>query len=274
MESECSSGSPFRFFVPMLRAHSGYLDWIQVNRVGVEIQDLLQPGAFEAGRVDDLERFWEKNLQDSSVEVSVHGPLVADFLQDPRRTDEGMGHLIRGMDFAQRIGARFFIVHPLLGRCLTAGIFRAPRDAFEAWKEAHQAAGCRGLVLLLENSNEEIPDHVLELSRFLGDGSASGLCLDLGHAHRHSERDLGQWLAAFADRLSYVHLYNATRDGDQHRALGDGELDITAFLKDLASAREGVALCLEMDVPQILASVPWLTSRGLFTLHPIQADLF
>jgi sugar phosphate isomerase/epimerase len=255
----------------MLRAHSGYLEWIVSNGVGVEIQDLLYPSLPTTPLpLADIECFWRKTLSGDSLPVCLHGPLVTASLVDGAPSSECCLQIERAMNVACGIGARFFIVHPQLGPSPPPlQVERAAR----AWAPAIEAARTRALTLLLENTNEDGPDG---LARFcaLARSPSLGLCLDIGHVHLHSRIGCMDWLSAYGDDLHYVHLYNASGRGAQHRALGDGEIDIEGFLARLKATRPGVPICLEMDVPQILASVPWLTARGLFKLKPLPTDFF
>lgn len=266
-----SCSAPFQFFVPMLRAHSGYLDWIVSNGVGVEIQDLIYPHLpASPPPLADIECFWRKTLSGDSLPVCLHGPQVADSFEDGAPSSECCRQIERAMNVACGIGARFFIVHPQLGPCPPAPrIERAAR----AWAPAIEAARTRAITLLLENTDEDGPEGLARLCTLVRSPSL-GLCLDIGHAHRHSRIAGVDWLAAYGDDLRYVHLYNASGREAQHRALGDGEIDIEGFLARLKATRPGVPICLEMDVPQILASVPWLTARGLFKLKPLQTEFF
>ncbi len=267
--SPCSP--PFQFFVPMLRAHAGYMTWIVSNGVGVEIQDLLYPSLpVSPAPLADIEGFWRKTLRRESLPVSLHGPKVVPCPLDGDRGRDGLLPIRQAMDVACGIGARFFIVHPRLGsRPEPCAIDRAAR----AWEPAVEAAGERAITLILENADEDGPEGLERLCSLIRSPSL-GLCLDVGHAHRHSAVPCEEWLSTFGAHLLYVHLYNSSGRMEQHRALGDGEIDLDGFLARLKASHRGVPVCLEMDVPQILASVPWLTTRGLFKLKPAQVDFF
>jgi sugar phosphate isomerase/epimerase len=264
------TAAPFRFFVPILREHAGYLPWIVSNRVGVEIQDLIRtPGAADdPGEVEECISFWQEALAGRPLSVSFHGPCTADLVA-AGRLKEAMQRSTRAMEIAAAIGARDFIVHPRLG----AGGEGKVAEVLTAWTALAAEAGRLDLNLLFENTDEDDPRLLGRLVDSLGPVPVA-LCFDLGHARRCSTRGIDAWLEAFGSRLQYVHLYDSTGD-EAHRALGDGDLGLDAFLARLTETGRRTILCLEMDVPQILASVPWLTARGLFRLKSTQAlDLF
>ena len=258
----------FPFYVPMMRAHAGYLSWIVVNEVGVEIQDLLHTESARSAPLPcarDLGEFWRRSLARIEVPRSVHGPeLVSSQCQDHR-----LGALRAGMELAASIGARHLLAHPRLG-----SLSGPTRDAaIDFWRLVAEESHGRGIVLTLENTDEGEPETMDAFCGALGT-EATGLCLDVGHAHMSSSACLERWLDVFGPRLRYVHLYNATRGSSSHRALGAGEIDVEAFLGRLACRRMPVPVCLEMDVPQILGSTPWLSARGFFRLRSPEADLF
>jgi sugar phosphate isomerase/epimerase len=265
--------TPFRFFVPMLREHAGYLTWIQTNGVGVEIQDLLHPTWDPSAEppLDEIGRFWRKTLSGLEIPVCFHGPEVAEFSGTPSGTgprEEVLRGLLRAMDCAVSIGARSFVAHPRLGK--RGEDSPSSRDF---WKTAADHADGLGLDLLLENTDEDDPRSLLLLLE-ANPSPALGLCLDLGHVHQSSSKGIMDWLEAWDSELKYVHFYNSS-GGPIHRALGDGLLDLESFIDRLGLTRPGLPVCLEMDVPQILGSIAWLTSRGLFKLKQIEArDLF
>jgi sugar phosphate isomerase/epimerase len=247
----------------MLRAHSGYLDWIVVNQVGMEIQDLLHPGHRPEVDLEDLGRFWKRSLARQEIPLYIHAPEMDGGGPGAPPATCPMG---AAMDLARSIGARSFIVHPRLG----AHGGPAREAAASTWKVAAEEAGARGLTLLLENTDEPDPAILASLRDAIGSPSV-GLCLDVGHALNHSRLDPAAWVEVLGGGLRYLHLYNAIRGNGAHRALGDGEVDIEAVLGRIRG-RSDVSVCLEMDVPQILASATWLSNRGLFKIRSPQDD--
>jgi len=259
----------FAFYVPMLGIHSGYLPWILMNEVGMEIQDLINPAGM-AGSLEDLGAFWKGALSGQSIPLSFHGPLASELLHRDEHRDEALLQVSRAMEVASAIGARFFIAHARLGS-LPEGSLEG--QVLPAWGELLRQASERNLTLLVENTDEDSPGILRRMVDSLGQGT--GLCLDVGHVHRHSSLGCSEWLDEFAGQVRYVHLYNTNSGGQEHhRALGDGEIDMEDLVGCLGRCLTDVPVCLEMDVPQILASVPWLTARGLFTLKSIQDNLF
>ncbi len=262
--------SPFAFSVPMLRAHAGYLSWIVLNGVGLEIQDLMDPNAAPES-LADIGTFWGRALSGQEIPVSFHGPPVSELFFQERGDRECLTRLVRAMEIAAKVGAKYFIVSARSG---THQKEPAESLVFKVWEEVLREAKARNLFLLLENTGQDRPEVQKEVISTLG-SDGFGLCLNVGHALRNSHFRCTEWVEAWGPDLHFVHLYNTTREGAEfHRALGDGEIDMEGFLGLLRQTHPGITVCLEMDVPQILASVPWLTARGLFKLKSIQESIF
>ncbi len=250
----------------MLRAHRGYLPWIAANAVGVEIQDLIHPDASTpvmADRFDGLADFWGAALSPHSLPVSFHGPSIAEMLYHEGSRQAACQILDRSMDTAASLGARYFIVHPEMGATLAAGGESFGR-VLRGWQAALHVAKRHNLTLLLENTNEDSPAPLRRLTASL-ESPSLGICFDVGHAHLRSRSSSEGWVEAFGSDLHYIHLYNTTQAEGRHQALGEGEVDVEGILDHLAESAPGVRVCLEMDLPAILESVPWLVARGLFS---------
>ena len=56
------------------------------------------------------------------------------------------------------------------------------------------------------------------------------ICLDVGHAHAMTlpEYKVLDWIRILGPYITHFHLHNNDGTGDQHRALGDGTLDMKA----------------------------------------------
>jgi sugar phosphate isomerase/epimerase len=244
----------------MLRAYSGYVPWAAGGQIGIEIQDLIHPDAATPAMPDPiggLEDFWAQALLGSSLPISFHGPATSEPLYDAERRESALAHLRRAMDAAAGLSARYFIVHPELRfpPAEKGGV----AGALSVWETVLHEAKARNLILLLENTNEEGPDRLRSLTAAI-ESPALGLCLDVGHAHRHSRIPLEDWVSAFGNDLLYVHLYNIGETG-LHRALDDGDIPIERFLDLLAKSRPGVNVCLEMDLGRIIESMKWLEGK-------------
>ena len=93
-----------------------------------------------------------------------------------------------------------------------------------------------------------------------------GLAFDAGHAALTGT--LSAWLADPQANLRHVHLHDnlGRQDGDRHRPLGTGVVDVAAVLR-MARAR-GATIALELtNEADVLASLEYLRAHDLLSLR-------
>jgi len=131
---------------------------------------------------------------------------------------------------------------------------RTFRDACE------KAIGSSNVRICVENCNGWLPfmHNALEV---LLESPVFELTYDIGHNHCALGMD-EPWILAHENRLSHMHMHDARRDGQDHLALGTGEMDIR-FYHELA-AKNNCSVVLETKTLKALReSVAWLKEQGL-----------
>jgi sugar phosphate isomerase/epimerase len=100
---------------------------------------------------------------------------------------------------------------------------------------------------------ENLEDSVFDLALPLIEQAGASICLDVGHLAWHAEDELS-FLAKHRDRIREVHLHDAltkSPGGDSpirdHLALGQGEIDYTAFLRKLQEIEFQGPVILELN---------------------------
>ncbi len=88
-----------------------------------------------------------------------------------------------------------------------------------------------------------------------------GLTWDIGHSKGIKEIDV-PFIREHEDRLLHMHVHDATEQGRNHLALGDGELDLA---ERLATAERHNARCVleTKTIEALRKSVAWLAEREL-----------
>ena len=128
------------------------------------------------------------------------------------------------------------------------------RDACE------RAIGDSGIHICMENSKAYF-DFQKEALDLLLESPAFALTLDIGHNHCSGYADEG-WIRARSSRLMHMHMHDAKGAKQDHQPLGQGDMDIPAYL---ALAQEtGCTVLLEVKtVEGLRESVRWIRERGL-----------
>ena len=123
------------------------------------------------------------------------------------------------------------------------------RDHCDAW------IGDSDVRIVIENTDgfKDYEKRAIELALM---SPKFGLTWDIGHSKGVKEIDV-PFIRAHEDRLLHMHVHDATEEGRNHLALGDGELDLA---ERLATAKAHNARCvLETKTVEALRnSVAWL----------------
>jgi sugar phosphate isomerase/epimerase len=150
----------------------------------------------------------------------------------------------RAFRAAVRLGCRSILFHPYLVPLRERAV--ALERWFGYWRAMARRAESEGMHLALENVYDKVPD---EIRAIVDDVSspALGTCVDLAHATLFAQdHDPLAWVGAMGDRIKQVHLSDNDRSRDQHRTLGEGELDLGGFLGELARVSGPVTVVLEV----------------------------
>jgi Sugar phosphate isomerases/epimerases len=127
------------------------------------------------------------------------------------------------------------------------------RDHCDAW------IGDSDIRIVIENT-DGFKDYEMRAIELALMSPKFGLTWDIGHSKGVKEIDV-PFIRAHEDRLLHMHVHDATEEGRNHLALGDGELDLA---ERLATAERHNARCvLETKTVEALRnSVAWLRERG------------
>jgi len=158
--------------------------------------------------------------------------------------------LRREIDFAERVGARILVLHPV---CLGLTGPSDRLDVPEIRRLAEYAADC-GVRIALENLQDTVwlLDRVLEE---VGDDPSEtnlGVCIDTGHAHMSHDagrEPVTNYLERYAGPLAHVHLHDNRGTSDEHLVPGDGSIDWPRVLRVLRTIGFSGTAVLEVHPP-------------------------
>src|SRR5919199_172500 len=154
---------------------------------------------------------------------------------------------VDALDAFAAIGAALVNIHP-------DPVTRSyPRDEViarnaDAINELTDAAGARGLTLMLENLGLAFGT-VADLAPLLDAHPEARFHLDVGHAHLGGDRTL-ELLEAFGDRLAHVHASDNFGVDDLHLPLGAGSIPWAEVVAALKRCGYDATVTLEVFSPQ------------------------
>lgn len=185
----------------------------------------------------DWHRDLAARLRDAGRTPSLHLPF---FDLQPGSADSLMlsacrERLCRAMDVACIYQPAHMIGHVRYDHMLYMHSYGFWRERAVATWSAMLAQWPEHAPLFLENTFEPDPSTVTGVAQELATsrGDKVALCLDMGHWYSFSEgkarQNLGAWLDAYGPQLHHLHLHDNDGTFDQHRGLGQGGIDWSAF---------------------------------------------
>jgi sugar phosphate isomerase/epimerase len=115
----------------------------------------------------------------------------------------------------------------------------------------------------IENMLERDPDLLSELVAAV-DSPNFNVCLDIGHAHCHSETPVLQWIEKLGEKIQYVHLHNNYGETDEHLGLGNGTIPMLEVCYALDEFVPDAIWAIEVNFPFIDSSIAWLRRHGFY----------
>ena len=212
--------SPFRPVADEIR---------RIAAAGFEFVDLTlePPGAWPV-ETEEIRALLDETGLGVVGHTAFYAPIASPF---PALRAAGRAVLVEAFDVFGAIGATRVNVHP---DPVTRSYPRADvvaRNA-EAVAELAEAAGARGLVLMVENLGPAFGT-VADLTPLIEARPDVRFHLDIAHAHLGGERTL-ELLTAFGERLAHVHASDNFGVDDLHLPLGAGSVgwaDVIAGVK-------------------------------------------
>lgn len=193
---------------------------------------------------------------------SFHAPFADDIdisSSDPARREYAFQAILPAIEAAALLGVHYFVIHP------------GPENADIPSREERLlrienvcgvldrvAARCSdaGIQCVLENKLPHLMfGQSADLLWILASlkGNRIGACLDTGHANLAG--DLYPLVYKMALYLRLLHVHDNKGQGDEHLPPGDGRIDWTTLLKELAAVHFTGALILELaggDTPEVV----------------------
>lgn len=170
-------------------------------------------------------------------------PIASSF-ESVRRA--ALDELKKAAVFFGAIGVRWMNVHPDGHAPFTAEATIVQRN-IEALRELVQFARPLGVGVMLENVPGRF-NSVAQLAPIFEAVPDAAVHLDIGHCNLHvAQSTAPELIARFAKRLAHVHLHD-NRGGphDLHLALGMGDIDLLAHVRQLRASGYDATITLEV----------------------------
>lgn len=203
------------------------------------------------------ERDWERRFRlhrairnQFQGAIAIHGPLVGmEYAHLDHLIRDAVNHrLDMTFDVAMRLRASRVVLHggysPLIDLFKLQETWLAGNVEF--WQREIRRWANAGIVIVLENDTDKLPDLLVQLVNEV-DNPSLGLCMDIGHQHMFSELDPLEWVRRMNNRLWHIHLHDNDRTGDNHWSIGRGTIDFEPFYAALLEHVPQATLSLEVE---------------------------
>lgn len=235
-------------------------------------QDLHPEFYFCGDSIDTIERDviegFKKLVETKNFRSTLHAPFYDLNIGSRDRSIRiaSLERLFWALETAAILGSKIVVVHP--------GYSVAPGDTdIDSWlkraelflnKLIEHAASLK-IKIAFENIYDNKPDYLCKLLQNT-DASNTGICFDVGHYNIFSQIPMNEWFARFGSRIYECHLHDNDKSTDQHKAMGDGNIDYRPLIEwynSLPAEQKPVLTLEQPDKNHILKSINLLRSWGI-----------
>ncbi|PLX78792.1 MAG: AP endonuclease [Desulfuromonas sp.] len=146
---------------------------------------------------------------------------------------------------SSRLGAKTIVFHPGYEYWKYGGMDHLWLDAsLSFWPDIIELAEECEIDLALENIFESRPQTLVDLLDRI-DSPRLGHCFDVGHWRLFAKTPLEAWFAEIGHRIIHLHLHDNTGKGDEHRPVGEGDIDFDRLFTLIAGIASTPSMTLE-----------------------------
>lgn len=226
--------------------------------LGIELQSFFDPnhsGLFPAQIEYQVEKLNGIGFR------AFHGPFgdlnCGSF--DPLIREVSRQRMSEGYQIARKLGATHIVYHHGFVPRTSPPKYWVPRFV-QFWKSFLEDKSEK-VYFHLENMLELSPEIMVDTLDSIQDQRVSA-CLDTGHAHCNSTTHVLNWIEMLGRRIAYVHIHDNDGTGDQHLAIGKGNIPFKEVCSALETYSPEAIWALEMQTAGIRESYDWIIEHG------------
>ena len=207
-----------------------------------------------------------KSLPRDRSNDTLHGAFLDVTLHssDARIREVSELRVRQSMDIAKELGIRGVVFHTNMIANFKDAVY------MKNWVNTNAAfykkilAEYPGIYVFVENMFDFDPDMLLELALELKDEPYFGVCLDYAHA-TISKVPARAWLEILKPYIKHMHINDNDLKDDQHRALGQGEIDYKEYTTLMNENAMEVSVLVEVSkVEDQMISLEYMRKEGIY----------
>ena len=186
-------------------------------------------------------------LKDHGLSTTMHAPYVDlnPGSPEPMVREVTLKRFHQVLDAAEKFRPRVIVLHPGYDRWR----FSESRDlwlqhSINTWRALLVRAEEIGCTLAVENVFEEDPSTLKELFEAV-DSPRLRHCFDVGHWNLFVKVSMEEWFAEIGPWLAEAHIHDNMGKKDEHKAIGDGNIDFELFFRLMGQYAPDAAWTLE-----------------------------
>lgn len=223
-------------------------------QVGIEIQVYGYNPNLLDGDWQSLVALHKEQLHGFEGEIALHGAFydMSSASIDQRILAVTRDRYLLNLQIATDLGGQNVVFHVNYLHVIRQNSYLEDwsRRQVDFWGEMAERAKELGVTVAVENMWEPNPDVIMDVLDQV-DSPYVGTCLDVGHAHLYSAKDISfaTWLERVESRLVHCHINNNRGEYDDHLPLDDerGIVDYRSVLDMLRALPRQPLVSLEMD---------------------------
>jgi len=151
-----------------------------------------------------------------------------------RIREASIREMVRTMDHANRMNIKTVTIHPGIYSMVLQDVkARSVQHAKRSLKRIDKRSKEYGVTVAVENMPSfavmmgQTPEELLDLI----EGTELKICFDIGHANTMGKID--ECIDSFGERIVNIHIHDNHGKHDEHKTIGDGNIDFISVLKKL-----------------------------------------
>ncbi|HNX63736.1 MAG TPA: sugar phosphate isomerase/epimerase [Oscillospiraceae bacterium] len=214
---------------------------------GFEYNDFFLPDFLDdSNAVKRVEEMYLKERLPS--ECTFHGAFldVTVHSDDKRIREIADMRINQSLDIAKKMSAKSVIFHTnYISNFLLESYRRSwvERNA-EYW--SNKLSQYDDINIYIENMFDSDPELLAALGERMKDHPRFGICFDYAHATIFGN-DIDRWVKALAPYVKHIHINDNDLISDQHKPVGDGEIDWNLFLSYYRKYFSDVPVLIEVN---------------------------
>ena len=235
-----------------------YKPFVFAKKVNLEIY-------FAGNVLDEVSMNDVKELKEQFADYSIRTTFHAPFMDlspggfDRKIRELTLFRMRQVLELAGIIHPENIVVHPGFDNLRFGGFENVWfENSISTWNTVIKELPYQDISVTIENIFEENPFSLVKLVSEINSGIFK-ICFDIGHFNVFGKIPLSQWIDSIKPHLRELHIHDNNGKDDEHKALGEGGIDIKNFFALISGMEKNLITTIEAHTKEnALKSLEWL----------------